>query len=268
MKLWFRFLFIFITALLFVSACQNKAEQNPVITIGTSPGPYSQLFIDAVKPILEKQGYTIKQIDFSDLMLADIALQEGRIDLNVDQHSAYLNAFNKNKNGQLIALTHIPTVPTAIYSIRHSNLAAIAKNSKIAIPNDPANTARAYRLLAKAGWIKLKENDSDIYSKNDITQNPYQLDIKEMDSSNIPRTLMDFDYSVVPGSRAYAAKLNPKLSLLQEDVIPAFELVVAIKNTNIDKPWVKAVEAAYRSEEFKQYMQNHNVNNYWYMPED
>ncbi|MDF7675916.1 MetQ/NlpA family ABC transporter substrate-binding protein [Neisseriaceae bacterium ESL0693] len=268
MKTWYKYLLVLVVTIGLVSCHQNTKDEH-AITIGTSPGPYSQLFLDAVKPILEKQGYKIKAIDFSDLMLADIALQEGQIDLNVDQHTAYLNAFNRNKGGQLIALVHLPTVPTAIYSVHYPDLKAVKNGSTVAIPNDPSNAARAYRLLEKAGWITLKPKNNDgTLSKNDIATNPYQLKISEIDSSNIPRTLPDFDFAVVPGSRAYAAKLDPKQALLHEHIVPAFELVLAIKNTNLNKPWVKAVEDAYQSDEFKQYMDTHNINQYWYIPQN
>lgn len=252
-----------------LAACQQDKNNSKRIIIGTSPGPYSQLFLDAVKPILEKQGYKIKQIDFSDLMQADIALQQGNVDINVDQHTAYMVAFNQNKKASLVALTHIPTVPTAIYSKRHDNLQAIEKGNAIAVPNDPANAARAYRLLEKAGWITLKPlaNLGKI-SKNDIKTNPYQLNITELDPGNIPRTLSDFDYSVIPGSRAYAAKINPDLALLQEDIVPAFELVAAVRADNVQKPWAQAIKSAYNSAEFKQYMQTHNTKHYWYIPKE
>lgn len=266
MKLIKYFLILIVTCLALV-ACQQEQSSTKQIVIGTSPGPYSQLFLDAIKPILEKQGYQIKQIDFSDLMQADIALQQGSVDINVDQHTAYMDAFNQNKKANLVALTHIPTVPTAIYSKRHSNLQAIKNGSAIAVPNDPANAARAYRLLAKAGWITLSPlSDPGMISKNDIKSNPYKLIITELDPGNIPRTLSDFDYSVIPGSRAYAAKINPDLALLQEDIVPSFELVVAVRSDNVQKPWAQAVKAAYNSNDFKQYMQTHNTKHYWYIP--
>lgn len=268
MKLYKKLILFLLTCML-IMACDKKDDSPNQIIIGTSPGPYSQLFLDAVKPILEKQGYQIKQIDFSDLLQADIALQQGSIDLNVDQHTAYMTDFNQNKKADLVALTHIPTVPTAIYSAKYTNLQAVKKGSKIAVPNDPSNTARAYRLLAKAGWITLNPtNQSSILSKNDIQTNPYQLDIVEMDAGNIPRTLNDFDYSVIPGSRAYAAKVDPKKAILNEDIIPDYELVVAVKAENAQKPWAQAIVKAYQSAEFKKYVQEHNAENYWQMPQN
>ena len=43
------------------------------IKYGKAAGPYTILFEDAIKPILEKEGYTVEAVDFSDLLQSDIA---------------------------------------------------------------------------------------------------------------------------------------------------------------------------------------------------
>jgi hypothetical protein len=73
---------------------------------------------------LQNQGYKIEYQDFSVLKQADVALNEGSIDLNVDQHTAYMQVFNKEENAKLAAITEIPTVPAGPaprlqYSGRH-----------------------------------------------------------------------------------------------------------------------------------------------------
>lgn len=91
----------------------------------------------------------------SDLLQANIALNEGEVDFNVEQHTAYMENFNKKQGGHLVALTPIPTVPAGIYAGSKTSLDQVADGDTIAVPNDASNTARAYALLQKAGWIKL-----------------------------------------------------------------------------------------------------------------
>src|SRR5690625_666960 len=93
----------------------GEGEEKDTIIVGTSPGPYSELFLDAIVPILEEDGYEIERVDFTELLQADIALQEGSIDVNVDQHTAYYTNFNNERDANLTGLTPIPTVPTGIY---------------------------------------------------------------------------------------------------------------------------------------------------------
>ena len=125
------------------------------IVYGKSQGPYTELFEAAIVPILEEQGYTLKGVDFSDLLTADIALNDGDVDVNVEQHTAYAENFNSNNNGDLVPISPIPTVPAGIYSGTHTSLDEVTDGAKIAVPNDASNTARAYVLLQKIGWITL-----------------------------------------------------------------------------------------------------------------
>lgn len=244
-------------------------EEKKELTLGTSPGPYDVLFIDAIKPILEKKGYTIKTIDFAELQLSNIAISEGSVDFNASQHTAYMNNFNKNKNTNLAAVTYIPTVPAGIFSSKHKSLDAVKKGSKIAVPQDPSNTARALALLQKAGWIKLKDGVELIKAtKNDIVENKNNIEITEMDSLQIPRNLDEFDFAVLPGSIVYSAKIDAKTSLLSEDVLKELQLVLTVDGKNKDSKWAKDIAEAYKSKEFKEYMNEHNKDNYWFIPDE
>jgi len=250
------------------AASGSVSTEKKNIKIGISPGPYSELFTSAVKPILEKNGYTIEAINFSDLRQADVALTEGSIDLNVDQHTAYVNNFNKETNGKLVPITPIPTVPAGVFSNKHTSIDQVAKGQKIAIPKDPSNTARAFRLLKKAGWVKIKEDaNPTTLTLNDVSENTYNLDITLMDSAQIPRALDDIDFAVLPGSIVYSSKIDPSKSLLAEDVSKELELTAVVDEKNKESKWAQDVIAAYKSQEFKAYMAEHNKNNYWFIPE-
>src|SRR5699024_11890131 len=74
---------------------------------------------------------------------------------------SYMKVFNKERNAHLKPVVAVPSVPAAIFSDKYSSLDAITPKMKIAIPQDPSNAARAYNLLAKAGWITLKERSEE-----------------------------------------------------------------------------------------------------------
>lgn len=59
-------------------------SEKKEIVYGKSQGPYTELFEDAIVPILEKEGYTLKAVDLSDLQTADVALNDGDVDVNVE----------------------------------------------------------------------------------------------------------------------------------------------------------------------------------------
>lgn len=213
----------------------NKKE----LKYGKAAGPYTVLFEDAIKPILEKEGYTLTEVDFSDLLQNDLALNDGEIDFNVEQHTAYAENFNEAQKGNLVPISPIPTVPAAIFSATETSLDAIQDGAKVAVPDDAANTARAYVLLQKAGWITLNPDvDLSTVTQADIT-----------------------------GSIVYNAGIDPSTALLQEDILPHLILQVVVKEENKDAQWAKDIVAAYHSDEFKEYLDKNN-NGLWFVPEE
>ena len=262
-----------LSVFLLIIGCGKKSERNKtnsgdkkVIKYGKASGPYTVLFEKAIIPILEKKGYKFEVVEFSDLLQNDTALNEGDIDVNVEQHTAYMNNFNDSQKGNLVALSPIPTVPAGIFSSKHKSLNELKDGAKIAIPSDASNAARGYNLLQKAGWIKLNENINVVKAtQKDIKENTHKLEIVEMDSANIPRSLDDFDYAVIPGSIVYSAGINPSTVLLQEDILNHLLLQVVVKKGNENSNWAKAIVEAYHSDEFKKYMEQNNKG-LWFIP--
>ncbi len=252
------------------TAADSAAASGAAGTIryGKSQGPYTELFEAAIVPILEKEGYTVEGTDFSELLTADIALNDGEVDVNVEQHTAYAENFNASYNGDLTPISPIPTVPAGIFSDTHTSLDEIADGVKVAVPNDASNTARAYVLLQKAGWITLDSSvDLAVVTQDDIVENPHNIEFTEMASLNIPSALQDFDYAVITGSIVYNAGIDASTALLTEDVLPQLILQVVVKKDNADTDWAKAIVAAYHSDEFKKYMDENN-NGLWYIPDE
>lgn len=238
------------------------------LVFGASAMPYSTVFEQGIKPILEKQGYTIKTMNFSTLEVNNQSVNNGQVDFNLDQHTAYLNVFNREKGTYLYPLVHIPTIPAAIYSDKYTSFQQAPNGATVLIPSDPANTSRALRILTDNHFIQLKSGTNPILATSrDIVSNPKQLKIKEMDSVMIPRTLDEVDFGFASGGIAYQSKLDPKKAVLREKVIPEMEMVVTINEKNKDTQWAKDLKAAYQSPEFKQFMQKYNQNQMWTLPQ-
>jgi D-methionine transport system substrate-binding protein len=245
----------------------NAFDKNhPTLTFSKSMGPYSELFISGVQPILEKEGYKVKSINLSDLLQADLALNEGEVDFNVEQHVAFMQSFNRHQNGHLAALTPIPTVPSGIYPGAKNSLSDVEDGDNIAIPSDASNTARAYAILQKIGWIKLDpKKDLSSVTKDDVIENPHHLKFTEMRSLNIPAVATDFAYIVITGSVVYNAKIDPQTALATETIQPHLLLQLVVEEQNKDSVWAQDIKKAYQSKEFKDYMKKTNTG-LWYLP--
>jgi D-methionine transport system substrate-binding protein len=250
------------------AAAEAAPSGKTEIVYGKSQGPYTELFEAAIVPILEKEGYTLKGIDFSDLQTADIGLNDGDVDVNVEQHSAYASNFNEGHNGDLVCISPIPTVPAGVYSVNHETLDEIPDGAKVAVPNDASNTARCYLMLQKIGWIKLDDSvEQSTVTQDDIVENPHNIEFVEMKSLTIPAAIQDFDYVAITGSVVYNAGIDASTALANEDIQDHLILQVTVKEENKDADWAKAIVDAYHSDEFKEYMKENN-DGLWWVPEE
>ena len=121
---------------------------------------------------------------------------------------------------------------------------------KIAVPNDTTNEARALLLLQEAGIIKLKDGAGITATKNDIAENPYNVEIVEAEAAAIPQLLPDVDYAVINSNYAINAGLNHvKDSLFKEGSSSAYGNILAVKEGNENTDAVKALKAALESKQ-------------------
>lgn len=226
---------------------------KPEIVIGTTVGDFEDMVKNSVKPQLEKLGYKVKLVPFSDYVRPNQALASGDIDINVFQHKPYLDDFKKQHNLDLIEVFQVPTAPLGIYAGKATSLDQVKDGSTVAAPNDPSNFARALVMLNELGWVKLKDNiDPLTASKQDIAENPKNIKIVELEAAQLPRARADVDFAVVNGNYATSSGMKLTDALFQE---PSFAYVnwSAIRAKDKDAQWVKDVTNAYNSEEFKKY---------------
>ena len=121
---------------------------------------------------------------------------------------------------------------------------------KIAVPNDTTNEARALLLLQENGIIKLKDGVGITATKNDIEENPYNVEIVEAEAAQLPNQLQDVDYAVINSNYAISAGLNPvNDSLLIEGSASAYANILAVKEGNENAPKILALKAALESQQ-------------------
>ena len=119
---------------------------------------------------------------------------------------------------------------------------------QIAVPNDTTNEARALLLLEENGIIKLADGAGITATKNDIVENPYNVEIVETEAAQIPNILQDVDYAVNAG-------LNPVAdSLVIEGSSSAYANILAVKEGNENSDKIKALVAALESQQVVDYI--------------
>ena len=125
-----------------------------------------------------------------------------------------------------------------------------AATIKIGVPNDTTNEARALLLLQENGIIKLKDGAGITATKNDIVDNPYNVEIVEAEAAQLPNLLPDVDYAVINSNYAINAGLNPvNDSLLIEGSASAYANILTVKEGNENEPKILALKAALESQQ-------------------
>lgn len=232
-------------------------QEDKTITIGVSPVPHKEI-VDAIKPDLEAKGYTVKIVEFTDYVTPNTALEEGDLDANYFQHIAYLDESNESKGLNLTYTAAIHLEPIGVYSKTAKSLDEVKEGARVAVPNDPSNEARALRLLEAQGLITL--NDGELVTVKDITENPKNLEIEELEAAQLPRVLEEFDLVVINGNYALEAGLSPAtdaLALEDKDAKAAeiYRNVLAVKKGNEEVQKIKDLTEALTSDTAKKFIE-------------
>lgn len=248
-----------------VVGCGSKADDkadsatgDKTITIGVSPVPHKEI-VEAIKPDLEAEGYTVNIVEFTDYVTPNTALNEGELDANYFQHIAYLNETNESKGLDLSYTAAIHLEPLAAYSKSITDLKDIKDGATVAIPNDPSNEARALRLLEKAGLIKLKAGE--LVTPKDITENSKNLKFEELEAAQLPRVIDEVELAVINGNYALEAGLNPSKEALVIEAANAeaaknYRNILAVKKGNEDSDKIKALTKALTSDKVKSFIED------------
>lgn len=236
--------------------CVAHAASAADLRVGFMPGPYRDAFAKGIEPLLKKQGYTVKYVEFSQGVQPNDAVERSQIDANIFQHSLYLTATNTRQGFDLVPVVQVPTPPMGLYSQRHKTLATVPDDATVTLPADPVNAARALNILAALGWVQLKTGVSPLtVSERDITSNPKRLKLVALDAAQAPRSLSDADLAAVQGNFAVASGLKLTEALRLEDMTPPYVNVVAVKRSNENAQFAKDIVQAYQSADFQQVFQ-------------
>lgn len=212
---------------------------------------------DQWEPVIEKlaqEGITLTLVKFADYSQPNRALSEGEIDLNAFQHYAYLNKEIEAFGYQLTAIGDTIIAPLGLYSKKIKDVAEIGEKDRIAIPNDPTNGGRALRLLETAGLIKLDPESGALPEKSDITENPLNLEIIEVEAAQTAALLPDVIAAIINGGHAVDNGLFPKEDAIFLETAGGksdnpFVNIVAARTADKDNPLYQKVVQAYRSPE-------------------
>lgn len=235
----------------------GPANETELVTVnvGASPLPHAEI-LKVVKPLLKDEGIELNIIEFTDYVTPNLALSDKDLDANYFQHIPYLEDFSSQRNLDLTFNAKVHIEPMGVYSIKIESLDELKEGALVAIPNDPTNGGRALLLLESAGLIKLNEGSDIDATKNDIVENPKNLDIRELEAATLPRVLEDVEIAVINTNYALEADFVPTEDALYIETSDSpYVNVLAIRKGDEDRPELIKLAEALNSAEVKQFIE-------------
>ena len=212
-----------------------------------------------MQKFLAQADITLEIVEFTDYIQPNMVTADGQVDANYFQHGPYLENFNAENGTDLVSVAAIHYEPLGLYPGKAQTLDALTDGAQIGVPNDPTNEARALQLLAAQGLITLREGAGLEATKNDIEENPKNLEIVEMEAAQLPRQLASLDMAVINGNYASEAGFSSASDALAaedaaSEAAQTYANVLVVQAGNEDTPQTKALAAALQSQAVKDFI--------------
>ncbi len=236
-----------------------SGSDDKTIVVGASPTPHAEI-LKAAENVLKEKGYTLEIKEFTDYVQPNMTLENKELDANYFQHKPYLDDFNQKNNTKLVSAGAIHYEPLGLYAGKTKALADLKDGATIAVPNDTTNEARALLLLETNGLIKLNPDAGLAATPKDITENPKNLNIQELEAAQLGRSLQDVDMAVINGNYALQAdlKVSDALAKEEKDSVAAqtYANVVAVREGDENSDKTKALMEALKSDDVKKFIED------------
>ncbi len=234
----------------------SSVKEDKVIKVASQITPMTDV-VEVAAKVIKKQGYTIELVQVNDNIQYNELLNNKEVDANFAQHKPYMEKYNSEKNGNLVAIQKIYNAKVGFYSKKYKSIAEIPDGSKVALPNDASNEGRALAILQEEGLIKLKNGVGVDGTIKDITQNPKKFQWLSVDLLNLSSAYDEEDVSLVYNYPTYIAKLGlaPKDALfLEKNVDDRFAISLVARKDNQNSAKMKALKKAMTSDEVRKFL--------------
>lgn len=240
------------------SAETTEVEPKGTITIAASTTPHAEILAEAAK-LLAAQGWELEVTEFDDYVQPNLVVDSGEIDANYFQHVPYLDNFNEENGTQLVSVAGIHYEPFGIYPGTKSDLSELTDGDTIAVPNDTTNEARALLLLQDNGIITLADGVGLLATVNDIVDNPYNIQIEELEAAQVARVKDEVAFVVLNGNYALESGFSVAKDAIAYETSDStaaktYVNVLVVKEGNENAEGIQALAKVLKSDEIKQYI--------------
>ncbi|MEY8369947.1 MetQ/NlpA family ABC transporter substrate-binding protein [Aerococcaceae bacterium 50-4] len=253
-----------LTSAFILAACGNgssegesTAGETREYSVGVVGDVSAEIWED-VATRLEDQGIDLEVVTFSEYSQPNRALEDGELDLNAFQHISFLDAYAKDLgDSQITPIAYTIVSPMYIFAVPEiADVESIPDGATVAVSNSATNAERAFLGLQDIGLIKLDENAGFAPTQADVVENTKNIEIIEMDPSQIARSLGDADLITIGGDMLMDAGLNPEDAIYVDtddasNIDPVKKNIIATTQDKVDNADIQAIVDAYQSDETK-----------------
>jgi D-methionine transport system substrate-binding protein len=169
-------------------------------------------FLDYLdKTVAPQYGVHIVPVGIGDGNQLDQATADGHYAANIYQHRHWLKQVTDKTGWKLTAIGPVFQWSYSVYSTKHDSLDAVPDGGRIALLNDPANTAQALWLLQRAGKVSFKPGVDPWSAKvADIADNPHDYQFIFVDYGAGPRVLDEVDAVIAYNFQFISANIDQR----------------------------------------------------------
>ncbi|MCC4723631.1 MetQ/NlpA family ABC transporter substrate-binding protein [Salinicoccus sp. RF5] len=232
----------------------DGSEEKTVVQVASHLPPMTDV-VEIAGDVIE-EPYEIELVEVSDNIQYNEALLNEEVDANFAQHEPFMEIFNEERDGNLVALQPVYNAIVGFYSPVYDSIEELEDGAEVAIPSDATNEARALMILDQQGIITLASDAEHTATVEDIEENPKNLEFTHIDLLNLTGAYEDgvplvFNYPTYISS----IDLTPEDAvLLEEDEDNTFAIQLVAREDNQDSEEIQAVEEAFTSQEVHDFL--------------
>ncbi|MCD2138514.1 MetQ/NlpA family ABC transporter substrate-binding protein [Salinicoccus halitifaciens] len=261
-NLWFMLLSVMVFAL---AACGNGEEETEEETGGEASGDTEIQVASQTIPMTDvveiageaiEEPYSVEMVEVADNIQYNEALLNEEVDANFAQHEPFMEMFNEERDGNLVAIQPIYNAIVGYYSPVYDSMEEIEDGAEVAIPSDATNEARALMVLEQHDLITLADGVTYDATVDDIEENPRDFTFTHVDLLNLTSAYEDgvelvFNYPTYIDSIG----LTPDDAVfLEEDEDNTFAITLVAREDNQDSEEIQALQEAFTSDEVYEFL--------------
>lgn len=231
-----------------------ETEENTELKVASQTIPMTDVVELAAEAI--EEPYTVEMVEVADNIQYNEALLNEEVDANFAQHEPFMEMFNDERDGNLVAIQPIYNAIVGYYSPVYDSIEDIEDGAEVAIPSDATNEARALMILEQHDLITISDDVTYEATVDDIEENPHDFTFTHVDLLNLTSSYEDgvelvFNYPTYIDSIG----LTPDDAVfLEEDEDNTFAITLVAREDNQDSEAVQALQEAFTSDEVYEFL--------------